>query len=261
MGKISRQKEISNSQLKPRNDPLFRLILGVTVFLIGFTIILYAFWGSGPVVANVFSFVMLFMVAFLAIGRYQIIRQPSSYWVGIAYVGLGIGTLFFVLSFPGLLPDGKAIIASSPNTSSWIGFLAQSIFITFLLLAIFAKWPAGQVLSGWRWLWSILAWLGLLVLAGVLSARFEQYLPGLISSTGAYTPLNQTWNWLNTILLAGTALLALRRYFRTNEPIMGYVALNLLLLLIHQPCKGRQPHNPASLSGIRRARRHPSARY
>jgi signal transduction histidine kinase len=220
-------------------DPMLRKMIGTALLMSAAIGGLYLFWGHGPViavipwfipVANVFTVLTVFMIAYLAMVRYQVLGEPVSYWVGIAYAGLGIGVVFFILAFPGLLPDGRAILARLPNTSSWVGFTAQAIFIIFLLVATLLNWPRRQVLVGQRWRWFMVAWLALFILIFVFSIVFERSLPVLVDATGTFTPLNLAWNRISNVFLAVTAILALRHYLRSRDKIMGYVVINIAIL-------------------------------
>lgn len=233
--------ESGRETIEPRlfRDPLFLRIIGTAIMMAIVIGVLYAYWGHGPVVAeipwlipvaNVFTVLTVFMIAFLAIGRHQVLREPSSYWVGIAYAGLGIGVVFFILAFPGLLPEGRAILARLPSTPSWIGFMAQTVFIVFLLVAIFIRWPERQALAGRRWLWFTLAWLALFILINIVSLAYEEYLPLLIGPGGSFTPLNLAWQWISNAFLAVIAILATRNYLRSRDVLMGYVAINFVML-------------------------------
>src|SRR5512133_2369587 len=111
------------------SSPLFRLIVGSAALLAVVDAGLIRFWGSGPIVAEVPWFVpvmhsligfIAFSAAFLALGRYQVLRDPGSFWVGLAFAAFCLGNLFYVLAWPGLMPNNRAVIARLPSTSAWI---------------------------------------------------------------------------------------------------------------------------------------------
>ena len=91
---------------RPRYDPLLLaiagLVIGLTVLVVGIAL----FWGSGPVLVQhpwyvplISAFVSLtsLSVAYLALGRYQVLRDPISFWVGCAFAAYGIGQIFYAL--------------------------------------------------------------------------------------------------------------------------------------------------------------------
>src|SRR5215213_9416764 len=97
-------------------DPLIRLYLGTAVTL---ALLLGAgFWwwsatGEPRLVlpwylATVEGLSLLagISIAFLCLGRYQVVREPASLWVGGAFLANGVLTLLYILSWPGLVTYG-----------------------------------------------------------------------------------------------------------------------------------------------------------
>jgi hypothetical protein len=158
----------TTEQYRHGTAPLFRTIVGLALGLGILFVGLIGTWGSGPVlfetpwyIPTMHSFAGLaaVSVAFLALGRYSVLRDPTSYWVGIAFAVFGIQSVFFILTWPGLVAGGRGLIAELPNTSGWIALLELTGLNFFLLAAVLAPWPGTQALPGRRWRASVAAWL------------------------------------------------------------------------------------------------------
>ena len=229
----------SEDNCRSWEDSLFRAIIG-TALLLGMLFVgLIVYWGAGPVlfetpwyIPTMHSFAGLaaLSIAFLALGRYQVLRDPAAYWIGLAFAAFGLESVFFILTWPGLLPGGRGLIAQLPNTSGWIALLELSSLNIFLLAALLGRWPGEQALTGRRWLGSVVAWLLLITLLASLGVVFEQELPLLVGPQGNLTLLLLSWDWLFMLLFAGGAVLSTRRYQRSGDTLLGYVALTQLVL-------------------------------
>lgn len=227
-------------QRSPRwfDDPLLRWIVGLAIGLTVINGALYLYWGPGPVIVvlpwfvpAVHSFMALaaLSIAFLSFGRYRVLRQPAPFWIGVGFGAFTIYVLFYVISWPDLVPGAQSVVAVEANTSSWFYHLQFSVLVIFLLAAVFAGWPRAELRGERWWFWLMLAGMAAFTLIGWLSVVFQQFLPALVSG-GVFTPLNQAWNYpLAGAFLAGTFLSA-RRYWQTGDPIFGCVALAELQL-------------------------------
>ena len=222
-------------------DPLVRFIAGAVFWLGVLVVAIASGWGRGSVIApipwfipmmNSFLILVAASVTFLAFGRYQVLRDPASFWIGIGFSGFAVGTLFNVLTFPGLLPDGQPIIGSLSNTPAWAGTLALTILRISLLLAILLRAPGESALEGQRALWSIFAWIVFITLLNVLFVRYGAYLPVLLREDGSYTSLVNQQGYIQLLLSIVGMVLATRRYLRSGHALMGYVALCQTTLII-----------------------------
>ncbi|TAK35143.1 MAG: PAS domain-containing protein [Chloroflexota bacterium] len=225
-------------------DPFIGWLAGVAIGLAVLHGVLALLWGRGQFVAVLpwyvpmmhgFAVLAAFSIAFVAFGRYHALGMADAFWIGTAFNAFGILAVFYVLSWPGLLPDERGLIAQLPNTSGWLLGLKFGALAVFLLVAPFATWPRPGKTGEHRWLWPILAELGLMVAVaavGGLSVAFEQFLPLLVVD-GAWTPL---FVGIFAVLLvafaAGTTLSALR-YRQTNDPLLGCVAFTQLALAFY----------------------------
>ncbi len=150
-------------------------------------------WGTGPVLTSVpwyiplvSSFISLiaFLVGYLALGRYQVLRDPVSFWVGSGYLVYGLGQIFYAFSWPGLLPDGEAILGQLPSTSAWITLVSLTLLEVFLLAAVLNSWPNRFSLPGNQWLKPVLTFL----LVAILFF-------GIIHSPGKFSACTGGWQW------------------------------------------------------------------
>lgn len=164
-------------------------------------------------------------VAFLAFGRFAVLKDSPSFWVSIGSVGFMVGMLFNMITFPGLLPGGRSLVGSVPNTAVWMGAVALWLITVSLLLAAFAHWPTDQawVVRWWRPV--MYCWVISAIVIHSLLVRYETWLPLLIEA-GEFTPLFRavTGTFIGTASTIGTLAL-IRRYARTGDAIFAYVAL------------------------------------
>ena len=84
---------------RPFHDPLLLTIIGTAIILSGLIFMMYLSWGSGQAlgdtpwyipVTHSFAALAAFSVAFLAFGRYPVLRDAASYWIGIGFAMYGI---------------------------------------------------------------------------------------------------------------------------------------------------------------------------
>jgi PAS domain S-box-containing protein len=229
---------------RPNRDPLLIAILGTAFGLAVLVVSISIFWGSGPVIAEipwyipmVASYVSLttLCLAFLALGRYQVLRDPVSFWSGAGFASLGIGQLFYVLSWPGLMSDGGALIADLTNTPALITDLNLTILGGFLLAAVLVRWPGKKALAGQRGLGVVAGWLLIVTLIFSLIVSFEEFLPVLVRTDGTFTPLLRVSIVLLLFLFAAGSFLSTRHYLRSRDALAGYVAfaqMTLVFLLL-----------------------------
>jgi PAS domain S-box-containing protein len=214
--------------------PIHRIIAGEIAVLSTIYLGMALFGRSGAVLSGAVpfaiathSFIALasFSVSFLAFGRYHVLRDSISFWVGMGFAGYGVATIFYILSFPGLLPDGTSLLARWTNTPAWIMTLLLSFLGLLLLVATMIRWPGNLALAGYRWLWPLAASIAFISAAyGWLIAR-EAYLPVLVEESGDFKPLLlELDSFLLLVFLLG-ALLSIRRYSRSGDVLPGYVAL------------------------------------
>lgn len=190
-------------------------------------------WGSGPVLVEfpwyillISAFVALvaFCISYLAFGRYQVMRDPLSFWVGCGFALYSIGQVYYALTWPGVLEGGSAILGHLSNTSAWVALLDLAILNIFLLLAALMRWPGSQSLMETRWLWFIVA-LGLeaVTLFGLL-IYFESSLPVFVTEQGVFTAPMRLWVGIQLGVFALGGCLSTLHYYRTSDTLAGYIA-------------------------------------
>ena len=232
---------IQNRQEGAWADPLFRTIIGAAMLLVMLLLIILSHRGAAtPVVVipwfipmlNSLLFLVAACVAFLALGRYQVLREPASFWIGIGFAGFAVGTMFNVLSFPGLTYGGRSIIGHLLNTAAWAASTAVLLLGIVLLLADLLRWPGEKDLPGRRWQWVVACWLLGIISLYLSFVFFERYLPLIIKPNGAFALLTKILVGVLLGLTAGFgAFLSTRRYLRRRDLLSGYVALCQLGLL------------------------------
>lgn len=224
---------------KKTSDSLFSIIVAAGV-LPGILYIGLSFLKeTPPILAEIPLFVPMihgffvletFTIAFLALGRHRALRDPASYWIGIAFASFSIANAFYVLAWPGLRADGQPLIGHLPGTASWIIVLAEIIFSVLIIVAVTVQWPAGRALDGQRRVWSVTGLLVLLVSVYVLLVLFEEKLPVMIGPKGTFMPLQMVLIGAISILYAAGAVFLTRYYKRFRDLLAGYVALDLICL-------------------------------
>jgi len=220
------------------NDLLLCWLLGLAVGLAVLHVVAALLWGPGPVIAvlpwyvpTTHSFVALaaFSIAFLAFGRYQVLREPALFWVGMAFAAFGVFALFYVVSWPGLFPGDWSLAAEPYNVASWFWHFQFSALAVLLLAALFSRRPRAEAASGRRWLRLIVIGLTIIISTGWLSIALERFLP-LLVVRGAWTPLNTGWIFVLVVAFAVGSVLWSWRYRQTGDLLFGYVASAELIL-------------------------------
>lgn len=228
-GKISRWK----------NDPLLVAIVGTAILLIIVVVLIAVFSGSDSVLATTPFYVPLISafialttlsVSYLAFGRYHVMRDPLSFWVGNGFATYAIGQIFVVLTWPGLLPGDASILGHSANTPTWIGIMDLVLIDAFLLSSTILRWPNQRSVLGERWIWIVVAWQ-FLVLVGFSSVVLgETQLVPFLSEDGQYTlPALLLMSLLLFVFLAGS-ILSIRYYYQYKDRLAGFVAFPQLAL-------------------------------
>lgn len=230
----------SNTSIPLKYDPLLLAIVGMVISLTVLVIGVALFWGSGPVLDQhpwyiplISSFVSLtsLSVAYLALGRYQVLRDPISFWAGCGFAAYGIGQIFYALTWPGLLPNGNSILGKLANTPALIAVLDLSILGILLLAATLFRWPGKQSFLGRRWLWPFGGWLVLVVAGFILLVVLETSMPLLVGSEGRFNSLQRTWTAALLVLYTLGSILSTLYYRRRKDRLAGYIAFPQLALV------------------------------
>ncbi len=219
-----------SSLVRPADDWLFRSMVGTAVLLgVVYVVLIHVSesllaldvlpWFT-PLVSAFYALSAL-SIAYLALGRYHVLRDPGSYWVGLGFATFAIAQVFRVLVWPGLLPDGQSLFGHFSSTPAWIGRLGLCLLGIFLLAAALvgrpAKQPSRRAL-GWAMIWFLVV-----IFIDLLLIALEQDLPMLVTSTGAFTPPHLIWDVGLVLLFAIGAVLSTRCYLH-SDAFLGYVA-------------------------------------
>ena len=217
---------------KASSDGLYRAILGTAALLAVLLVFVLLDRGPRRMLAplpwfipsiGLFQALTLFSVAFLGVGRYRVLRDPSSFWIGMGAIGYGITLVFYALTWPGLLPGGGAILGTLPSTSAWFVQIGLTIFAVSTLAAAVAGKPRGDLKPGLLSLSPMAAVALLILLCGLIIAWGDR-LPTLVTLAGVFTPTLLVWNAFVAVLFAAGAVLSTRSYLRTRDVLLGYIA-------------------------------------
>ena len=220
------------------DHPLLGWLLGLAVALTLLHGIGYLVLGPGPLLSPlpwfipvIHTFVALaaLSIAFLAFGRYSVLHEPATFWLGIAFVTFIVFLIFYALYWPDLMPDDPTIALRGQGFAAWFYHLAFSALAVFFLVALLAGWPRASA-SPWLGWPGLVVWCALASTAiGLLAILRFDLLPVLVVD-GTFTLLNHLWNVLIVLGFALAALLAARRYASTDDSLFGYVAITALVL-------------------------------
>jgi signal transduction histidine kinase/ActR/RegA family two-component response regulator len=212
---------------------LSRRLRVVAVSLAVFTTVLYATYGSAVRLLelswfNAFGFtfqaVASAAVSFIAFGRYRVLQDSASYWIGMGFTGFAVALLGYVLAWPGLLPDGTSVLANLPGTAAWLPVLA---FLALWVCLQLAAWSADQP-GSWRpvqnWWVAAFTMAALTALAGVLIIAFEHRLPLLVQANGAFAPLLTAVYLVQIVLFAFGTWSGAYRARRNGDPLLAVTA-------------------------------------
>jgi PAS domain S-box-containing protein len=208
---------------------LFILVVGIDIY-----------WGSGPVLATAPWFIPLISdfvalttlcISFLSLGRYHVLRDPLSFWVGSGFAAYGIGQIFYALTWPGLLPSGGSILGNLANTPAWVALVDLTILTTFLIAATLMRWPKPQSLPGNSWILYIVVLLLFVIVGFSLLISFESTLQVLVTQDEKFTTAQQIWVVVLLIAFALGSILSGLYYRRSGDKLAGYVTFPQLALV------------------------------
>jgi PAS domain S-box-containing protein len=197
-------------------------------------------WGSGPVLSqapwyiplvSAFNALTTLCIAYLALGRYHVLRDSLSFWVGSGFAAYGIGQIFYALTWPGLLPGGRSIVGQLANTPAWIAILGLTVLIAFLLAATQVRVPGSQIFAGTRWVWVVLAWLLVVTVGLILLISLESSLPLFVDANGRYTFAQRVWVMILMVLFAMGSVLSSLHYKNTRDRLAGYIVFPQMALV------------------------------
>jgi PAS domain S-box-containing protein len=209
------------------------IVITAVVFIFLFAAIMRHSAGAGtsiiflswfiPVI-GLFNALSLFAVAFLAAGRFNVLDDPSSFWISMGSIGFGVAFIFHILTWPGFLPTGIALIIPFPGTSVWLLQFGRTIFSIFLLAAALVNWPTNRELAGNRLIVATAVWTGALTITFSLFIFAQPYVPELLEEAATFSLSLRAWNAVLAFLFASGAILSTRLYLKTGNSLPGYIA-------------------------------------
>lgn len=223
--------------------PLIGILVAAFILLGTLHSLLYFSWGPSKFfpelpwvvpVTNALVMLSAWSVALLSFGRCAVRRDAVSFWTGLGFAALGTCQIFYVLAWPGLLPDGRAIIGVLPSTAAWISMLTLGLPGILLLAAVWVPWPQGSALNRKRWVWLAFGCLLGLAFLNIAVVVFEASLPVLVLPDGRFTPLLRVFQWSITIVFGLGVVASSRYYIRTGDTLPGYAALSQLFIFFFE---------------------------
>jgi len=184
---------------------------------------LQLYWAA-PMVHG-FVAMAVFSIAFLSLGRYHVLREAASYWIGISFAALGIGLVFYILVWPEVMFGRRSLIATLPGTAAWLITVTDCLMGIGLLAVPLSRWPDRNALTGKKWVWSMLGWLAVMAVINFLIVKFESSLPAMVIGRGRFTPLLLISQVAIVLVFVVGAVLSARQYLQTADKLLAYTAL------------------------------------
>jgi signal transduction histidine kinase len=174
-------------------------------------------------------------VAFLSMGRYRVLNDPASFWTWAGFSSFSIGLLFHFLTFPNLLPPGRAVLNAVDSSPAWAVSVAMESLTLGLFLSALLRWPTGTGARKWHRGWLSGLWLASVALCHLLLVILGPHLPVMVAPDGQATRVLVPVG-LSLVVINGLgAALSTRRYLRTRDVLSAYVAL-CQFTLIYPAC-------------------------
>jgi PAS domain S-box-containing protein len=233
------QERSADSVDRVKRDRLLIAILSTALLLAVLVWGTAVIWGTGPVLASVpwyiplvslFIALVAILIGYMALGRYQVLRDPVSFWVGSGYLVYGLGQIFYALTWPGLLPNSDPMIGHLPSTSAWIALVDFTLLEAFLLTAVVNPWPGRFSLPGNQWLKPVFTFLSIAFIVFGLSILSEQALPVLVDDKGVFTSLQRIWLAVLLCFFVLSSTYSILYYQRSHDRLVGFIAFPQLAL-------------------------------
>lgn len=221
----------------PSVGPLYRAILGTALALTAILAVLVAFGRAPGVIAEIPSFIVMAhgfimlaaaCVAFMALGRYRVLQDRSSYWTGLAFAAYSIFSVFYVLSWPGLHAAGTALIGHNPSAPGWNFLISQLVLGSLLIAAAAAGRPRGDSPRAPSSRWSLALCVAVVAALGALIVGRADILPAWVSGN-TFTAVGLWGSRLAGLIMAVGAVASAHSYRRSGDRLVGYVALMQML--------------------------------
>lgn len=234
-----RDKEQAKAPI-PYSDPLLLTIFGTAVGLLILMIGIAVYWRNSPFLAElpwyiplVSAFIALttLCIAYFCFGRYHVLRDSYSFWVGNGFAVYGVGQIFYALTWPGLLPDGRPILGQLIGTSAAIVMIDLTILMVFLITACVIRWPKAASFSGRQWFWIAAGFILFAVVLFSLLVLYEQNLPLLVNPDGSFTRNQRIYTSILFFVFATGSVTTISYYQYSGDRLAGYTAFPQMALV------------------------------
>ncbi|MBU5637250.1 PAS domain S-box protein [Geomonas sp. Red69] len=161
-------------------------------------------------------------VAFLALGRHQVLRYPGPFWIGIAYLAHSIFSILRLLVFP-TLPGDRGIIDTLPSVSPWLVNLQMATLAACIIAAPHTSVPRDGRSA---WMLAVTA-VGSVVLAGIAVVKLDHALPVMVIA-GRFTEAEVALLLFLSAMLFTSAVVSAATYLDTGDRLFAYTAFSQL---------------------------------
>lgn len=174
---------------------------------------------------NNFNALIAICTAVLAWGRYKVMRDPTSYWIGAGFWSAAVALLLWLLSWPGLTPGGHQVLGHTVSTSAYATLCLHIIMGLNLLAAVLIRHPKDDDLAGWRWAVGTLGWAFCTLAVASAIVTFDRSLPVLVRGDGSLTPLCVALGITVVLLNVTGAAASAEQYRRSGDDLLSYAAI------------------------------------
>jgi signal transduction histidine kinase len=220
----------------PSSDrPLYKITIAASALMAAITLFLFLRFGRGVLVPDASAIVPMtngfvalcgVAVCFLAFGRFKVLREPVSFWVGTSFAASSVMLVVYVLSFPSILKQGGEFVSLLPGPPAWILGISQILFSLLFLPATFDRQPTFLQKEGRSW---IVVAVVIIYLAAVISAVLvlaDRRLPAIVDPAGFFAPALYLLEGIALPFMGWAIVISLRRYRKSGEPLHGFAALS-----------------------------------
>src|SRR3990172_2404059 len=165
--------------------PPVRLFLVVAVLVVLGDGLFEILVGRGPVLvvlpwvevtAESFAILAALSIAYFCLGRYRVLGEPPTLWVGLAFWANAIFTVLYLLTVRGVV-DSTSVLAVHPYAGDWQFHYKWTALALLLVVAALARWPERERGHDRR----LFAAVGLLcLLVGVGTFLLDGLMPPLV---------------------------------------------------------------------------------
>ena len=223
-----------------QTSSLYRIIVSTGIVLSAFLALLALLGPPQGTLAQLPSFVMMahgflllasLCIAYLCLGRYWALQDAASYWIGYAFLTYSAWTIFYILCWPGMLADGGAIVASTPNLASWVYEVSQAVLAALLIVSACRGDRQSGPMSTRLFGLHVALGLGLVLGGSLLLLALGPRLPLMVAGT-TFTALSHASTWSVAAMMAVGSVLSARAYRRSGNGTLAYSSLMMMAFTV-----------------------------